>query len=74
MPTKKAKTSKKPAADPRVLDKLIDRAKVVKSKYHKLDDDTKKKIVVGIAGAITLLAGIRAVGKIKKKIKKARKK
>ena len=45
----------------RVGDGIMDKARELKGKYDKLDDKTKKKIAVGIAGAAALVAGMGAI-------------
>lgn len=70
MSVKKANPSKNPPEDTKALDKLIDQAKEVKGKFHKLNNNTKKKVIVGVAGAIALLAGIGMIKKMKRKRRK----
>ncbi|MFA4871562.1 MAG: hypothetical protein WC610_00675 [Patescibacteria group bacterium] len=47
----------------RVGDGLMDKARELKGKYDKLDDKTKKKIAVGLAGAAALVVGMGAIKK-----------
>ena len=51
-------------------DDLVIAIKEVRSRYDKLDHETKKKIITGVAGTLALFAGIRAVKKMAKKKKK----
>ncbi len=44
--------------------------KTAKSKYDKLDDRTKEKVVKGVAGAAAVLVALGAAHKVKSKIKK----
>ncbi len=48
------------------IDKLTTKAKDMKDKYDDMDDDTKKKVMAGVGGALALLAAIGAAKKIKK--------
>ncbi|MFA5021836.1 MAG: hypothetical protein WC508_02060 [Patescibacteria group bacterium] len=50
-------------------EQLLDGLKTAKKKYDQLDVKTRKEIVMGVAGAVTLLAGARMVKKIGKKKK-----
>ncbi len=54
----------------KIGDDLVAALKEVRSRYQKLDKDTKKKIITGVAGTLALLAGIRAVKKMAKRKKK----
>lgn len=54
----------------KIGDDLVIALKEVRSRYQKLDKDTKKKIIAGVAGTLALFAGIRAVKKMAKKKKK----
>lgn len=58
--------------DPKkLLEVLRKKAGEIKKKYDHLDQNSKKKIMAGAAGALALLAGI---GLVKKTIKKTKKK
>lgn len=48
---------------------IMDKATVLKKKYDNLDDDTKKKIIRGVVGAVAVIAGVRAISKSHKKKK-----
>ena len=75
---KKQKTEQeKPAGefDIHVLgDKLMSHLKEAKKKFNNLDNETKKKIIAGVAGTAALLAGIHKAKKTIKKIKKKKNK
>lgn len=67
--TKKSISS---SADHKKFDKLIDHTNKIKGKYHSMDDETKKKVMLGLAGAfaiLTSIATVKKVNKVKKKIK-----
>ena len=48
-------------------DEVVSMIKEAKGKYDNADEDTKKKIVAGIAGAGALIAGAIGLSRIKKK-------
>ena len=52
---------------PQALDKV---AKTLKKEYDGLDDDTKKKILAGLASVAAVIATIKTAKKVKKSIKK----
>ena len=54
----------------KIGDDLVAAISEVRDRYHKLDSETKKKIITGVAGTLALFAGIRAVKKMAKKKKK----
>lgn len=73
LPAKKsAPAPKSETADKfkKIGDDLVAAVKEVRGRYQKLDKETKKKIITGVAGTLALLAGIRAVKKMAKKKKK----
>ena len=43
---------------------------VAKNKYDNLDNQTKKKVVKGVAGAAAVLAALGAAHKVKKAVRK----
>jgi hypothetical protein len=67
-----APTSGRIAADKfkKIGDDLVAALKEVRGRYQKLDQETKKKIITGVAGTLALFAGIRAVKKMAKKKRK----
>jgi len=78
-PAAKAASNKRAAPAPKqeavdkfkkIGDDLVAAVKEVRGRYQKLDKETKKKIITGVAGTLALLAGIRAVKKMTKKKKK----
>ena len=48
-------------------DDVVSMVKDAKTKYDKMDDKTKKKVIARVAGAAALLAGAIGIGKMKKK-------
>ncbi|MFA5134978.1 MAG: hypothetical protein WC505_04310 [Patescibacteria group bacterium] len=50
-----------------MFQKLSEHARELKDKYHKMDSDTKKKILTGVGGALALLASIGIMRKLKPK-------
>ncbi|MFA6410835.1 MAG: hypothetical protein WCW26_04665 [Candidatus Buchananbacteria bacterium] len=46
---------------------LMSGLKTAKKKYDKLDDKTRKEIIVGVASVVGILAGAKMVKKIGKK-------
>jgi len=54
----------------KIGDDLVAAIQEVRDRYHKLDKETKKKIITGVAGTLALFAGIRAVKKMTKRNKK----
>jgi hypothetical protein len=49
------------------IDRLSKMLSTVKTKFDNMDDQTKKKIVTGVAGTAALIAGVIGVNKISKK-------
>ncbi len=54
----------------KMLEALKQKASEAKDKYDHLDQESKKKIMAGAAGALALLAGIGLVKKTRKKFKR----
>lgn len=53
----------------KVIQKIEELKKIlssVKSKFNKIDDKTKKRIVAGVAGSVALIAGAVSISKIHK--------
>lgn len=68
--TKKSVPSSTPTADHRKFDKLINHTNSMKKKYSSMDEESKKKVLLGIAGAFAVLTSIAAVKTASKKRKK----
>ncbi|MBU0612661.1 hypothetical protein KKB10_01470 [Patescibacteria group bacterium] len=68
--TKKSVPSSTPTADHRKFDKLINHTNSMKKKYSSMDEESKKKVLLGIAGAFAVLSSIAAVSTVKKTKKK----
>ncbi|HLD28241.1 MAG TPA: hypothetical protein VJB67_01360 [Patescibacteria group bacterium] len=49
---------------------MVGKLKTLKKKYDGLDDDTKKKILAGLASVAAVIATIKTAKKVKKSIKK----
>jgi len=57
----------------KMLNKLSEHAKNVKSKYDNLEEPQKKKILAGVAGALSALAAVGIMAKAKKSLKRKKK-
>ncbi|MBU2214260.1 hypothetical protein KJ996_06540 [Patescibacteria group bacterium] len=68
--TKKSVPSSTPTADHKKFDKLINHTSSMKKKYSSMDEESKKKVLLGIAGAFAVLTSIAAVKTASKKRKK----
>lgn len=67
--TKKSVPSSNTASDQKQFDKLINHTKKIKDKYNNMDEESKKKMLLGVAGAFAVLTSIAAAKKVSKKRK-----
>jgi hypothetical protein len=73
--TKKPVPSCGSTTEEKKFDKLINQTSSMKKKYRGMDEENKKKVLLGIASAFAVLTSIATVKKIskKRKAKKIRK-
>ncbi|MFA6524907.1 MAG: hypothetical protein WCT33_01395 [Patescibacteria group bacterium] len=68
--TKKRVPASSPTVEHKKFDKLIEHTNKIKGKYSSMDDETKKKVMLGLAGAFAILTSIATVKKVNKTRKK----
>lgn len=74
MPAKKAKDIPEMEDLKKIGDDFVKLGKKLKDRFDDLDDNTKKKVIGGIAGTATVLMGLHTIKKAAKKRAKRKKK
>ncbi|MFA6271665.1 MAG: hypothetical protein WC693_00960 [Patescibacteria group bacterium] len=64
--TKKSVPASSSEGENKYFDKLIEHTNKIKGKYSSMDDETKKKVMLGLAGAFAILTSIATVKKVSK--------
>ena len=72
--TKKSVPASTTDAESKKFDKLINHTNKIKGKFSSMDEEGRKKALLGVAGAFAVLTSIVAMKKVGKRKKRAKEK